>query len=32
MRIAAIVKQIPAFEEMTLGPDGRLRATASSSR
>ncbi len=25
MRIAAIVKQIPAFEEMTLGPDGRLQ-------
>src|SRR3954452_19752654 len=22
--IAALVKQIPAFEEMTLGPDGRL--------
>ncbi|HSO97114.1 MAG TPA: FAD-binding protein [Acidimicrobiia bacterium] len=25
MRIAALVKQIPAFEEMELGPDGRLR-------
>ncbi len=24
LRIAALVKQIPAFEEMTLGPDGRL--------
>jgi electron transfer flavoprotein alpha subunit len=24
MRIAALVKQIPAFEEMRLGPDGRL--------
>lgn len=24
MRIAALVKQIPAFEEMELGPDGRL--------
>ncbi|HTK16265.1 MAG TPA: FAD-binding protein [Acidimicrobiia bacterium] len=25
MRIAALVKQIPKFEEMELGPDGRLR-------
>lgn len=25
MRIAALVKQIPAFEEMELGPDGRLK-------
>jgi electron transfer flavoprotein alpha subunit len=25
MRIAALVKQIPNFEEMELGPDGRLR-------
>jgi electron transfer flavoprotein alpha subunit len=25
MRIAALVKQIPAFEQMELGPDGRLR-------
>jgi electron transfer flavoprotein alpha subunit len=25
MRIAVLVKQIPAFEEMELGPDGRLR-------
>jgi len=25
VRIAALVKQIPAFEEMELGPDGRLR-------
>jgi len=25
MRIAALVKQIPKFEEMQLGPDGRLR-------
>ena len=25
LRIAALVKQIPAFEQMTLGPDGRLR-------
>ena len=25
LRIASLVKQIPAFEEMTLGPDGRLR-------
>ncbi len=25
MRIAALVKQIPAFEELELGPDGRLR-------
>lgn len=25
MRYAALVKQIPAFEEMELGPDGRLR-------
>jgi len=25
LRIAALVKQIPAFEEMSLGPDGRLR-------
>jgi electron transfer flavoprotein alpha subunit len=25
VRIAALVKQIPAFEEMALGPDGRLR-------
>ncbi len=24
LRIAALVKQIPAFESMTLGPDGRL--------
>ena len=24
MRIAALVKQVPAFEEMRLGPDGRL--------
>lgn len=24
MRIAALVKQIPKFEQMTLGPDGRL--------
>ncbi|MFN8041427.1 MAG: FAD-binding protein [Acidimicrobiales bacterium] len=24
LRLAALVKQIPAFEEMTLGPDGRL--------
>ena len=24
MRIAALIKQIPAFEEMELGPDGRL--------
>ncbi|MEP6623827.1 MAG: FAD-binding protein [Acidimicrobiia bacterium] len=24
LRIAALVKQIPAFDEMTLGPDGRL--------
>jgi electron transfer flavoprotein alpha subunit len=24
VRIAALVKQIPTFEEMTLGPDGRL--------
>jgi electron transfer flavoprotein alpha subunit len=25
VRIAALIKQIPAFEEMELGPDGRLR-------
>src|SRR3954454_5611609 len=25
MRIAVLVKQIPKFEEMELGPDGRLR-------
>ena len=25
MRIAVLVKQIPAFEEMELGPDGRLK-------
>lgn len=25
LRIAALVKQIPAFEELELGPDGRLR-------
>ncbi|HZP27337.1 MAG TPA: FAD-binding protein [Acidimicrobiia bacterium] len=25
MRVAVLVKQIPAFEEMELGPDGRLR-------
>jgi electron transfer flavoprotein alpha subunit len=25
MRIAVLVKQVPRFEEMTLGPDGRLR-------
>ena len=25
MRIAVLVKQIPKFEEMALGPDGRLR-------
>src|SRR3974377_1084501 len=25
MRIAVLVKQIPKFEEMTLGPDGRLQ-------
>ncbi len=25
MRIAALIKQIPAFEEMELGPDGRLK-------
>jgi electron transfer flavoprotein alpha subunit len=25
MRVAVIVKQIPAFEELTLGPDGRLQ-------
>ena len=25
MRIAVLVKQIPSFEEMELGPDGRLR-------
>jgi electron transfer flavoprotein alpha subunit len=25
LRIAALVKQIPTFEDMTLGPDGRLR-------
>ncbi|MFO1537958.1 MAG: FAD-binding protein [Actinomycetota bacterium] len=25
MRIAVLIKQIPAFEEMELGPDGRLR-------
>src|SRR6185312_8321887 len=24
MRVAALVKQIPQFEAMTLGPDGRL--------
>ena len=24
LRIAALIKQIPAFEELTLGPDGRL--------
>jgi electron transfer flavoprotein alpha/beta subunit len=24
LRVAALVKQIPAFEEMTLGADGRL--------
>ncbi len=24
IRIAALIKQIPAFEELTLGPDGRL--------
>ena len=24
MRIAALIKQIPAFEEMTIGADGRL--------
>lgn len=24
MRIAALIKQIPAFEEMAIGPDGRL--------
>ncbi len=28
MRIAALVKQIPAFEEMELGPDGRQMAAA----
>ncbi len=27
LRIAVLVKQIPAFEEMTLGPDGRLVRT-----
>ena len=26
MRIAVLVKQVPKFEEMELGPDGRLRA------
>ena len=25
LRIAALVKQIPRFEEMRLGPDGRLK-------
>ncbi|HEX9504959.1 MAG TPA: FAD-binding protein [Acidimicrobiia bacterium] len=25
MRIAVLIKQVPAFEEMELGPDGRLR-------
>ena len=25
LRIAALVKQIPRFEEMQLGPDGRLK-------
>src|SRR5262245_9129551 len=25
LRIAALVKQVPKFEEMQLGPDGRLR-------
>lgn len=25
MRVAVLVKQVPRFEEMTLGPDGRLR-------
>jgi electron transfer flavoprotein alpha subunit len=25
MRIVALVKQIPAFEELELGDDGRLR-------
>ena len=25
LRIAVLVKQVPRFEEMTLGPDGRLR-------
>lgn len=25
LRIAALIKQVPRFEEMTLGPDGRLR-------
>src|SRR2546421_4649372 len=25
MRIAVLVKQVPKFEEMELGPDGRLR-------
>ncbi len=25
MRIAVLVKQIPKFEEMELGPDGRMR-------
>src|ERR1043166_7691066 len=25
VRIAVLVKQIPSFEEMELGPDGRLR-------
>src|SRR4051794_41823308 len=25
LRIAALVKQIPVFEEMRLGPDGRLQ-------
>ena len=27
MRIAVLVKQIPAFEELQLGPDGRLERT-----
>ena len=25
LRVAVLVKQIPAFEEMALGTDGRLR-------